>query len=139
MPMLWSGSAFASDSRSVHTRQRLRPQPPQAVGGQGQDNATRKEMPSEQDNPTPVVKRCSFEPWDLAEPIRAAPSILYALTPRGLGTPFVESLSSYIGRLAEAHVVSVWRLILHVRSQVCSDRLSRSEERRVGKECRSRW
>ena len=32
-------------------------------------------------------------------------------------------------RLAEAHVVPVWRLILHVRSQVCSDRLSRPSMR----------
>jgi len=77
----------------------------------------------------PVVKRYSFERWDSAEPVRAAPSLLYALTPRGLGTPYVESLSSYVMRLAEAHVVSVWRLILHVRSQVCSDRLSRPSMR----------
>jgi hypothetical protein len=77
----------------------------------------------------PIVKRFSFERWDLAEPIRVAPSSLYTLTPRGLGTPYVESLSSYVMRLAEAHVVSVWRLILHVRSQVCSDRLSRPSMR----------
>lgn len=77
----------------------------------------------------PVVKRSSFERWDLAEPVRAAPSLLYGLTPRGLGTPYIESLSSYVMRLAEAHVVPVWRLILHVRSQVCSDRLSRPSMR----------
>jgi hypothetical protein len=77
----------------------------------------------------PVVKHCNFERWDLAEPVGAAPSLLYALTPRGLGTPYVESLSSSVMRLAEAHVVPVWRLILHVRSQVCSDRLSRPSMR----------
>ena len=86
-------------------------------------------MPSAPVNPMPVVKRYSFERWDSAEPVRAAPSLLYALTPRGLGTPYVESLSSYVMRLAEAHVVSVWRLILLVRSQVCSDRLSRPSMR----------
>lgn len=86
-------------------------------------------MPSVPDNPMPVVERCSFERWDCEEPIRAEPSLLYALTPRGLGTPYVESLSSYVMKLAEAHVVPVWRLILHVRSQVCSDRLSRPSMR----------
>lgn len=73
----------------------------------------------------PAVKPCSFERLDLTEPALAEPSLLYTLRPRGLGTPYVESLSSYVVRLAEAHVVPVWRLILHVRSQVCSERLSR--------------
>lgn len=86
-------------------------------------------MPSAQDNPMLAVKPCSFERWDLAEPARAAPSLLYTLTPHGQGTPYVESLSSYVTRLAEAHVVPVWRLILHVRSQMCSQRLSRPSMR----------
>jgi hypothetical protein len=64
----------------------------------------------------PFVKRCRFERWDVAEPNRPRPSLLYPLTPCGLGTPYVESLSSYVTRLAEAHVISVWRLILHVLS-----------------------
>ena len=86
-------------------------------------------MQSAQLKPMLAVKPRSFERWDLAEPVRAAPSLLYALTPRGLDTPYVESLSSYVTRLAEVHVVPVWRLILHVRSQVCSDRLSRPSMR----------
>jgi hypothetical protein len=98
--MLWNGSGFVSDSRRVRTRQRLR-RMPLIAGGHGLDNATRKEMPSAQNNPMPIVKRFSFEGWDLAEPIRVAPSSLYTLTPRGLGTPYVESLSSYVMRLAE--------------------------------------
>jgi AraC-like DNA-binding protein len=77
----------------------------------------------------PAVKPCSFERLDLTEPALAEPSLLYTLRPRGLGTPYVESLSSYVVRLAEAHVVPVWRLILHVRSQVCSERLSRPSMR----------
>jgi hypothetical protein len=77
----------------------------------------------------PAVKPCSFERLDLTEPAFAEPSLLYTLTPRGLGTPYVESLSSYVVRLAEAHAVPVWRLILHVRSQVCSERLSRPSMR----------
>jgi len=77
----------------------------------------------------PAVKPCSFERLDLTEPAPAEPSLLYTLRPCGLGTPYVESLSSYVVRLAEAHVVPVWRLILHVRSQVCSERLSRPSMR----------
>jgi AraC-like DNA-binding protein len=77
----------------------------------------------------PAVKPCSFARWDSAEPVRSAPNLLYSLRPRGLGTPYVESLSSYVVRLAEAHVVPVWRLILHVRSKVCSGRLSRPSMR----------
>jgi hypothetical protein len=86
-------------------------------------------MPSAQGNPMHAVKPCSLERWDLTEPAVAEPSLLYTLRPCGLGTPYVESLSSYVVRLAEAHVVPVWRLILHVRSQVCSERLSRPSMR----------
>jgi len=55
--------------------------------------------------------------------------LLYALTPRGLGTPDVESLSSYVTRLAEAHVVSVWRLIRLVLSPERPRRISCSTAR----------
>src|SRR5260370_18266404 len=40
-------------------------------------------------------------------------SHLYHLIPIGLGTPFVESLTSYVTRLAEAHCVSLRDLITH--------------------------
>jgi transcriptional regulator with XRE-family HTH domain/AraC-like DNA-binding protein len=69
-----------------------------------------------QDNLIPFVKHYSFECWDVAEPNRPRPSSLYPLTPCGLGTPYVESFSSFVIRLAEAHVVSVRRLILQVLS-----------------------
>lgn len=43
--------------------------------------------------------------WDLT-PLPMPPrTILYALDPIGVGTPQVESLTSYITRLAEAHGV----------------------------------
>ncbi len=77
----------------------------------------------------PLVNRCSFERWDVTEPNRARPSLLYPLAPRGLGTPYVESLSSYVTRLAEAHVVSVWRLILHVLSPERLSQIPRSSTR----------
>src|SRR5260221_9664144 len=40
-------------------------------------------------------------------------SRLYHLEPVGIGTPFVESLTSYVTRLAEAHCVSLRNLITH--------------------------
>src|SRR6266702_5382518 len=40
-------------------------------------------------------------------------SHLYHLVPIGIGTPFVESLTSYISRLAEAHCVSLRNLVTH--------------------------
>jgi transcriptional regulator with XRE-family HTH domain len=46
-----------------------------------------------------------YEEWDLT-PLPMPPrSALYALPPIGIGTPLVESLTSYITRLAEAHSV----------------------------------
>jgi len=54
-----------------------------------------------------------FEVWG---PAREAPpprSRLYSLEPIGIGTPEVESLSSYLNRLAQAHCVTVSALIAH--------------------------
>ena len=51
-----------------------------------------------------------FETWDLAVKPLTARSRFYDLAPIGLGTAFVESLSGYIVRLAEAHAVSAGRL-----------------------------
>ena len=46
-----------------------------------------------------------YDEWDLT-PISMPPrSPLYVLQPIGMGTPLVESLSSYMARLAEAHSV----------------------------------
>lgn len=42
------------------------------------------------------------------------PSTLYALNPIGVGTPFVESLTSYIARVALAHCVFPGVLMRHV-------------------------
>src|SRR5437667_2757693 len=128
--MLLSGYAFASDSRSLHGRKRLRQmlrRITRASNIRGSD--TRREMSSVCDHLMPFVKRCSFERWDVAEPSRARPSLLYSLIPCGLGTPYVESLSSYVTRLAEGHVVSVWRVILHVLSPVRPSQIPRSSTR----------
>ncbi|MDR3580518.1 MAG: TniQ family protein [Oryzomonas sp.] len=42
------------------------------------------------------------------------PTDLYSLKPIGVGTPFVEGLSSYLARLAAAHMVSVSALLRRV-------------------------
>jgi transcriptional regulator with XRE-family HTH domain len=44
--------------------------------------------------------------WDVTVPTLPARSRLYRLEPYGIGTPWVESLTGYITRLAEAHCVS---------------------------------
>lgn len=49
----------------------------------------------------------AYENWSLTPPVRPQPSRLYSLEPVGIGTPFSESLTSYIARLAQAHHVSV--------------------------------
>lgn len=52
-----------------------------------------------------------FESWDLAIKPVMARSRLYPLAPAGVGTAFVESLTGYVVRLAEAHAVSTADLV----------------------------
>ena len=47
-----------------------------------------------------------FETWDLRLPVISPRTILYALRPVGIGTSEVESLTSYITRLAAKHYLS---------------------------------
>jgi DNA-binding XRE family transcriptional regulator len=54
----------------------------------------------------------AFELWDVAPRALPPRSRLYSLPPMAIGTPRVESLSSYIMRLAGAHTVSVRALII---------------------------
>ena len=75
------------------------------------------------------AKPGAFAQWNLSRVIRPRPSLLYGLTPYGIGTPYVESLGSYLSRLAEAHVVSLSRLILQIRSPSRPVRVSRSSLR----------
>src|SRR5713101_508152 len=99
-----------------------------AHGRHFQDNDTRSGTPSVYHRATMQTARPNFERWDFMEPVRR-PSVLDPLMPRGLGTPLVESLASYVTRLAEAHVVSVWRLILHVLRPPHASRIPRSSIR----------
>lgn len=49
----------------------------------------------------------TFDSWDCKLPPLPTRSRLYSLEPIGIGTSFVESLSGYVARLADAHAVSV--------------------------------
>ncbi|KOP26530.1 hypothetical protein AMR41_09940 [Hapalosiphon sp. MRB220] len=51
------------------------------------------------------------ELWDLERPKIPPRSSLFHLEPIGIGTPYVESITSYVARLAEAHSVAVGTLI----------------------------
>lgn len=53
-----------------------------------------------------------YETWDVVEPPPVVHSRLYSLEPMGIGTAQVESLTSYVARLAVAHRVSVSKLVL---------------------------
>jgi transcriptional regulator with XRE-family HTH domain len=52
-----------------------------------------------------------FDSWDCTVPPLPKRSRLYALKPLGIGTPFVESLSGYVARLADAHAVSLGNFV----------------------------
>jgi AraC-like DNA-binding protein len=54
---------------------------------------------------------CSL--WDLTPPAPAPHSRLYHLEPIGVGTMYVESLTSYVTRLAQAHALPVRELAIH--------------------------
>lgn len=53
----------------------------------------------------------AYDLQDLEKPLIPSRSRLYHLEPIGIGTPFVESLASYIVRLANAHCVSTQTLV----------------------------
>jgi len=57
-----------------------------------------------------VRDQMTYEAWVLDLPTLRPRTYLYHLEPIGVGTPFVESLTSYIGRLAAAHAVSMGTL-----------------------------
>jgi len=58
-----------------------------------------------------VTQYTPIELWDLQKPIIPPRSRLYYLEPIGVGTPYVESLTSYVARLAEAHCVTTRMLV----------------------------
>lgn len=52
-----------------------------------------------------------YDAWVLSDHRLTGRSYLYSLPPIGIGTPLVESLTSYIQRLAEAHAVETGTLV----------------------------
>jgi hypothetical protein len=60
----------------------------------------------------------TYPTWDI-EPLVLPPrTTFYHLQPIGIGTPCVESLASYVARLAQAHQVSTVTLINHTIQQI---------------------
>jgi len=59
-----------------------------------------------------VDESTSVEMWDLQKPAIPPRSRLYHLEPIGVGTPYTESLSSYLCRLAQKHCVTSQKLIM---------------------------
>lgn len=59
-----------------------------------------------------VDESTSVEMWDLQKPAIPPRSRLYHLEPIGIGTPYTESLSSYLCRLAQEHCVPSGKLIV---------------------------
>jgi AraC-like DNA-binding protein len=54
-----------------------------------------------------------YEEWDVTIPPQPSRSRLYRLEPIGIGTSYVESLTSYIMRLAERHCLSPKNLVIY--------------------------
>lgn len=52
-----------------------------------------------------------YDAWELSDHRLTGRSYLYSLPPIGIGTPMVESLTSYIQRLAAAHAVETGTLV----------------------------
>lgn len=52
-----------------------------------------------------------FDSWDWSLVTVPPRSRLYSLEPLGIGTPYVESLTGYVSRLADAHAVSIGNLV----------------------------
>src|SRR5260370_4853733 len=69
-----------------------------------------------------------FDSWDCTPPILPPRSRLYAIEPIGIGTPFVQSLSGYVARLADAHAVSVGHLLVRELSALVSTPLFQSSQ-----------
>jgi hypothetical protein len=60
--------------------------------------------------------------WDFAAPALPVRSRLYRLEPVGVGTPYVESLTGYVARLAESHCITAsalfgWELVPRIEQK----------------------
>jgi hypothetical protein len=71
-----------------------------------------------------------YEEWDVTIPPLPSRSRLYSLEPIGIGTPYVESLTSYFSRLAEEHHVFPGMLMKKVVEPLVRDFSRRKDMRR---------
>ena len=79
-----------------------------------------------------MASETSYRIWEPEVPqIIPERSRLYSLNPIGIGTPQVESLTGYIARLAEAHVLSVGDLV--GRDPLCIARAGPSQGPRLSR------
>ncbi|WP_308441695.1 TniQ family protein [Reticulibacter mediterranei] len=62
----------------------------------------------------------SFPIWEIDIPDIPSRSCLYSLAPLGLGSPFVESLTSYICRLAYEHHIHTGTMLQHIVAPLIS-------------------
>ena len=63
-----------------------------------------------------------YELWSIALPTMPARSRLYSLAPMGVGSAQVESVTSYVMRLANAHAVflALWSGQKYLRIWLCA-------------------
>jgi AraC-like DNA-binding protein len=59
--------------------------------------------------------------WDIHEPLPVSSSALYHLEPIGVGTPHIESLTSFLKRLAQLHHLTVGTLVAFCSEQTAVD------------------
>jgi AraC-like DNA-binding protein len=55
--------------------------------------------------------------WDMEEALTLSPSVLYHLEPLGMGTPYIESLTSFLKRLAHLHHLTIANLVTFCSEQ----------------------
>lgn len=69
-----------------------------------------------------------FDSWDSSPAFVPPRSRFYPLAPIGIGSPFVESLSGYVARIADAHAVSVGNLVVRELAFIIGSPLFQSAE-----------
>jgi len=79
-----------------------------------------------------------YETWDLSPAPMPTRNTLYALEPIGVGTPFVESLTSYLARLAEAHCVFPGTLLQKVLVPQLATLFPQKSRKALVRECEDR-
>lgn len=61
----------------------------------------------------PTTTLTLYQEYDIQKPVIPPRSYLYCLEPIGVGTPYVESLTGYVARLAQSHCVTTRELTIN--------------------------